>query len=192
MTCKLKATRGTVNVSKNHTAEFDLTDGDRSTVAKDVEPDPFDAWDKQQDQYHQQYASNSYNSYSPYAYGTSDLNYYGNFFNVPRLRNHVAALFCGRWLGSVHERRLGVLAGFRLWLGFRLSVGLDAVSLWNVGLSPHLWMGMAAGRDMGGMDGAEDDSSSDELCLAAAAVESRSRNSRSEPRPSANSTRQIV
>ena len=47
------------------------------------QPDPFDAWDKQQDQYHQQYASNSYSSYSPYAYGTSDLNYYGNFFNVP-------------------------------------------------------------------------------------------------------------
>jgi len=74
---------GTVNVSKNHTAEFDLTDGDRSTLAKDLQPDPFDAWDKQQDQYHQQYASNAYSSYSPYAYGTSDLNYYGSFFNVP-------------------------------------------------------------------------------------------------------------
>jgi hypothetical protein len=74
---------GTVAVSKNHTASFDLTDGDRSTLAKDVEPDPFDAWDKQQDQYHQQYASNSYSNYSPYAYGTSDLNYYGSFFNVP-------------------------------------------------------------------------------------------------------------
>jgi len=74
---------GTVKVSKNHTAEFDLTDGDRSTLAKDLEPDPFDAWDKQQDQYHQQYASNAYSSYSPYAYGTSDLNYYGSFFNVP-------------------------------------------------------------------------------------------------------------
>jgi hypothetical protein len=74
---------GKVDVSKNHTATFDLTDGDSSTMAKDVEPDPFDAWDKQQDQYHEQYASNSYSSYSPYAYGTSDLNYYGSFFNVP-------------------------------------------------------------------------------------------------------------
>jgi len=73
----------TVAVSKNRTATFDLTDGDRSILAKDVEPDPFDAWDKQQDQYHQQYASKSYSSYSPYAYGTSDLNYYGNFFNAP-------------------------------------------------------------------------------------------------------------
>jgi FecR protein len=73
---------GTVAVSKNHTASFDLTDGDRSTLAKNLEPDPFDAWDKQQDQYHQQYASNAYSSYSPYAYGTSDLNYYGSFSNV--------------------------------------------------------------------------------------------------------------
>ena len=74
---------GTLAVSKNHTASFDLTHGDRYTLAKNLEPGPFDAWDKQQDQYHQQYASNSYSSYSPYAYGTSDLNYYGNFSNVP-------------------------------------------------------------------------------------------------------------
>jgi len=80
---QIEGDAGTVAVSKNRTATFDLTDGDRSTIAKDVEPDPFDAWDKQQDQYHQQYASNSYSGYSPYAYGTSDLNYYGSFFNVP-------------------------------------------------------------------------------------------------------------
>jgi hypothetical protein len=74
---------GTVAVSKNHTATFDLADGDRSTLAKNLEPDPYDAWDKQQGKYHQQYASNSYSSYSPYAYGTTDLNYYGSFFNAP-------------------------------------------------------------------------------------------------------------
>jgi hypothetical protein len=74
---------GTVAVSKNRTASFDLSDGDRSTVAKNVEPDPYDAWDKEQEQYHQQYASSSYSSYSPYAYGTSDLNYYGSFSSMP-------------------------------------------------------------------------------------------------------------
>jgi len=74
---------GTVAVSKNHTAQFDLTDDDHYELAKSVEPDPFDAWDKEQNQYHQQYASNSYSSYSPYAYGTNDLNYYGSFSNVP-------------------------------------------------------------------------------------------------------------
>ena len=74
---------GSVAVGKNHTASFDLTNDDHATLAKNLEPDPFDTWDKQQDQYHQQYASNSYGSYSPYAYGTTDLNYYGNFSNVP-------------------------------------------------------------------------------------------------------------
>jgi hypothetical protein len=74
---------GILAVSKNHTATFDLTDDDHSNLAKNLEPDPYDTWDKQQDQYHQQYASNSYSSYSPYAYGTSDLNYYGSFSNVP-------------------------------------------------------------------------------------------------------------
>jgi hypothetical protein len=74
---------GTVAISKNRTATFDLTNGDSYTVAKNLDPDPYDAWDKEQDQYHQQYASNSYSNYSPYAYGTSDLNYYGNFSNVP-------------------------------------------------------------------------------------------------------------
>jgi hypothetical protein len=73
---------GNVAVDKKHTATFDFTDDDRYTLAKDLEPDPYDAWDKQQDQYQQQYASNSYSSYSPYAYGSSDLNYYGSFSNV--------------------------------------------------------------------------------------------------------------
>ncbi len=79
---QIEGDSGTLAVGKNHTATFDLSDEDRSTLAKDLEPDPFDAWDKQQDQYHQQYAGNSDSSYSPYAYGTSDLNYYGSFSNV--------------------------------------------------------------------------------------------------------------
>ena len=75
---------GTVEVAKNRTVTFDLTDKDRYTLAKDVEPDPYDLWDKQEDQYHQRYMSaGAYSSYSPYAYGTSDLNYYGSFFTAP-------------------------------------------------------------------------------------------------------------
>src|SRR6202142_4050413 len=80
---QVQSSSGTLDVSKNHTASFDLSDGDRSTLTRDLEPDPYDAWDKQQAQYHQQYAGNSYSSYSPYAYGTTDLNYYGNFSTVP-------------------------------------------------------------------------------------------------------------
>jgi hypothetical protein len=74
---------GTVAVSKNHSANFDLANKDSYTLAKSVEPLPYDAWDKEQDQYVQDYASKSSSSYSPYAYGTSDLNYYGSFMNAP-------------------------------------------------------------------------------------------------------------
>lgn len=80
---QVQSSSGTLDVSKNHTASFDLSDGDRSTLTRDVDSDSYDAWDKQQGQYHQQYSSNSYSGYSPYAYGTTDLNYYGSFSTVP-------------------------------------------------------------------------------------------------------------
>jgi hypothetical protein len=74
---------GAVEVKKNQTAMFDLADQERHKLVKNLEEDPYDAWDKQQDQYHERYTSSTYNSYSPYAYGTADLSYYGNFFNAP-------------------------------------------------------------------------------------------------------------
>jgi hypothetical protein len=74
---------GEIEVKKNQTADFDFSSNDRFTLAKKIQQEPEDDWDREQDQYHQRYASNSYNKYSPYAYGTSDLAYYGNFFNAP-------------------------------------------------------------------------------------------------------------
>src|SRR2546429_8694747 len=74
---------GTVQVGKKQTATFDLADQDKYTLAKNLEKDPYDAWDKQQEDYHQRYLNSSYTNYSPYAYGMSDLNYYGNYSYVP-------------------------------------------------------------------------------------------------------------
>ncbi|MEY2414408.1 MAG: hypothetical protein QOD84_3014 [Acidobacteriaceae bacterium] len=74
---------GTVTVSKNRTAVFDVLNNDHATVAKNLEPDPYDAWDKQQQQYHERYNATASNAYSPYTYGVADLNYYGNFFSAP-------------------------------------------------------------------------------------------------------------
>jgi FecR protein len=71
---------GKLDVEKKHTATFDLAGSVPYTVANNLEPDPYDDWDKQQDKYHQQYRGNSY---SPYGYGASDLNYYGSFYNIP-------------------------------------------------------------------------------------------------------------
>src|SRR5581483_10182053 len=95
-----------VELKKKQTAEFDSAQDDRAIIAKNIQDEPEDAWDKQQEQYHLRYASNSYSSYSPYAYGSSDLVYYGNFFSAPGYgmlwRPYFAGLgwdpfMCGAW-----------------------------------------------------------------------------------------------
>ena len=74
---------GPVEISEKHSATFDVH-SDRYEVAKNYEEDPYDDWDKQQSEYHDRYA-NARNAdvSSPYAYGWSDLNYYGSYFSVP-------------------------------------------------------------------------------------------------------------
>jgi len=73
---------GAIEVKKNQTVSFDR-DGNQYRLAKNIHETPYDSWDDQQNEYHTRYAAKSYNSYSPYAYGTTDLAYYGNFFNAP-------------------------------------------------------------------------------------------------------------
>ena len=80
---QIEGPSGTVEVGKGRTANFDFLNNDRQSLARGIDEYSYDAWDKQQDQYHLRYTSNSYSNYSPYAYGVSDLNYYGNFFNAP-------------------------------------------------------------------------------------------------------------
>jgi hypothetical protein len=79
---QVAAPSGTVEINKGKTASFDLINDDHK-LASNIEDEPYDSWDKQQAQYQQEYSSKSYASYSPYPYGTSDLNYYGSFFNAP-------------------------------------------------------------------------------------------------------------
>lgn len=74
---------GAMAVKRRQTAKFDLTDQAPSELAKKIEPQPFDAWDGEEGQYHERYAGNSDTRYSPYAYGTYDLAYYGNFATLP-------------------------------------------------------------------------------------------------------------
>ncbi|HEX4425158.1 MAG TPA: DUF6600 domain-containing protein [Terriglobales bacterium] len=81
---QVQAPSGSQDVGKNQTVSFDLRKDDKSSVAKNIDPNPYDAWDKSQEQYHQRYtASAATNSFSPYTYGTNDMAYYGNFFNAP-------------------------------------------------------------------------------------------------------------
>jgi len=73
---------GAVQVKKNQTASLDPS-ANALVVAKEIQPEPLDSWDKEQSQYQQRYANDSYGNYSPYRYGTSDLAYYGTFFSAP-------------------------------------------------------------------------------------------------------------
>lgn len=74
---------GSFEVSKKQSATFDLSNNDRYTLAKNIEEDPYDAWDREQTQYHQRYRASKSSSDYPYSYGVSDLNYYGSYFSVP-------------------------------------------------------------------------------------------------------------
>jgi hypothetical protein len=102
---KLNATSpaGQVEVAEKHSATIDLANdalakddlakgnpAKKATfaIAKNYEADPSDAWDRQQTDYHDRYASaGGSNLNSPYGYGMSDLNYYGNFMTVPGYGN---------------------------------------------------------------------------------------------------------
>src|ERR1700688_5045428 len=70
---------GVVKGGKKKVVAFDMNDNDQATVAKGLEQDPYDEWDKHATEYHDQYSKN--NS-TPYGYGYSDLNYYGGYSNV--------------------------------------------------------------------------------------------------------------
>src|SRR5580700_1910217 len=70
---------GLVKVDKKKMVTFNVTDNDKATLAKNFEEDPYDQWDKQSVEYHDQYSKN--NS-TPYGYGSSDLSYYGGYSNV--------------------------------------------------------------------------------------------------------------
>ncbi len=75
---------GNLEVAEKHSATFDLSHNDRFVLAKNFDEDPYDGWDRQQTEYHDRYAkNNTYAMSSPYAYGLSDLNYYGNYMMVP-------------------------------------------------------------------------------------------------------------
>jgi Family of unknown function (DUF6600) len=73
---------GTVEVSKKQSLTVDLAN-DQYALAKKVTQDPLDAWDMEQQQYHDRYLAASSEVNSPYSYGVSDLGYYGGFFNAP-------------------------------------------------------------------------------------------------------------
>jgi hypothetical protein len=55
--------------------------GEQMAVAKKIEEEPYDAWDKEANDYHARYSQANAMVAGGSTYGLSDLNYYGNFVN---------------------------------------------------------------------------------------------------------------
>jgi len=89
----------TIKFAKDKVAESDPArpaKKDTFTIAKNYDSEPSDEWDRQQTDYHDQYAVvGATNSSSPYGYGMSDLNYYGSFLNLPGYGNVWQPYFIG-------------------------------------------------------------------------------------------------
>jgi FecR protein len=84
------------NLANDDSAKNDLAKKDTFEIAKNYEAEPSDAWDRQQSDYHDRYATSGGSSInSPYSYGMSDLNYYGNFMSVPGYGNVWQPYFIG-------------------------------------------------------------------------------------------------
>ena len=86
---------GKVEVEKKHSATFDLTGANPYTLANNLEPDPYDDWDKQQEKYHEQYSASAGNSYSPYCLWLQRSELLRKLLQHSWLRNDVAALSGG-------------------------------------------------------------------------------------------------
>jgi len=71
-----------VAVDKNRTASFDLSNSDHVDVARGYDDSAYDDWNDDLDSYHARNYSRA-NTDSPYAYGLSDLNYYGSYISDP-------------------------------------------------------------------------------------------------------------
>jgi hypothetical protein len=76
------ATNGatTTTVGRKQALVFDPTNTNAPTLLSKNEKGPYDAWDKQETDYHNRFAPTNANyAGTPYAYGLTDMNYYGSF-----------------------------------------------------------------------------------------------------------------
>jgi hypothetical protein len=76
---KVEGPAGEAIVTRNKTATFPTGD-EHYTLANKITSSPLDSWDSSASDYHEQYTKNNL---SPFAYGMSDLVYYGSFTGVP-------------------------------------------------------------------------------------------------------------
>ncbi len=69
-----------ITIARKETLTLDRGNPSAYNLAKGVEPDRFDNWNKEREAYSNIYADNQGYGGPSHAYGLQDLNYYGNFF----------------------------------------------------------------------------------------------------------------
>jgi len=80
---EMRSGSASTSVGKKHSVSFDpIAPPETVEVAKKVQKTPYDEWDKRSLEFHDHYMNAKGYSSSPYAYGISDLNYYGGFINA--------------------------------------------------------------------------------------------------------------
>lgn len=79
-TVRIDGTPEPIDIPHKKTVTFNLLDQAQPAVVKDVVPGPYDSWDKNAAAFHGQSAATSFGS--PYAYGSSDMLYYGAFMSM--------------------------------------------------------------------------------------------------------------
>jgi hypothetical protein len=72
-----------VSVKKNETFVLDPADVSRYDLEKEAQADDLDKFSDQRDDYLSSYASSHNSSLLPYQYGLADLNYYGQYYDIP-------------------------------------------------------------------------------------------------------------
>jgi hypothetical protein len=79
---ELENQSGEVEVAKKETANLDFTQNGSPEIAHNIQKEPLDTWDEQQIRYHTLYTAKALRAGYPYAYGLSDLYYYGSFLDI--------------------------------------------------------------------------------------------------------------
>lgn len=72
-----------LRVKKNQSLTFEFADASKYTLAKEIEPAPYDDWSNEREKYRERYASTIDRASSMPAYGLADLAYYGSSFDLP-------------------------------------------------------------------------------------------------------------
>jgi hypothetical protein len=78
----LETGSGEMAVAHKRTVTFSMLDSSQPTVAKDMSSEQLDSWDHSSADYHARSAAANSLVGSPYAYGSSDMSYYGSFMDT--------------------------------------------------------------------------------------------------------------